>query len=555
MLMEAYANEYPKTRLLSTVLKDRMYKSNRYSLQLDAYYLMFKKVCDYLKAQKDFGRLELVRLCFFLKLHEGLKHLTELNVLAYRKKFLSRLCQSWGWSLKFQAELKSKEHWKIGFVMKLNTELFSALHKSYRQLLNFSIGHGIAYAITSDDAGVLSRKLYAAFDAYPGKVLLLNRESRSYLEEPYLSFIKPSQHSLCDKGWHVFPTSCKNLDILQKRSVYSSESLAQSVVWATYNKILTSRTMVDVGGDSGTIKPSTIKALSLDLRLLNDKAPEIVSESSLQQSRYIKKCLIVLNFERDPTVNFRLSQSDLDGGTVLCCGRQRECLIGSIDMITINSWGEIESTSFPDGEDGVVELFATLLRIHRLASEHTEKSLPCELVRSYSKNHGDLIRYDLEATLRSIFSCNQSSPEFNFDVGLNSYIARFRGERDVAIIRRTGLNSADFDISVLTRYGMRPEFALQVPSEVDRVASVGIMQYFFAPSSKGWDIYIVNERNEVRIFEDYTGSRSELVNSINRYYSRQSEESRGGRNLHFNLPQYFVMSQDRASLHPFTINL
>ena len=100
---------------------------------------------------------------------------------------------------------------------------------------------------------------------------------------------------------------------------------------------------------------------------------------------------------------------------------------------------------------------------------------------------------------------------------------------------------------------MRPEFALQVPAEIDREASIGVMQYFFVKAEKGWDIYIVNERNEVKTVRGYQKSRSDLVNAINRFYTRQSEEPSGERNLHFNLPQYFVLSDNMRSLHPFTI--
>ena len=555
LLMEVYANEYPKTKLLSSLLKERIYTANGYSLRVDNYYLMFKKVSTYLKSQKDLNRLNLVRLCFYLKLELSLVGLSDSKIINFRKRLLSHLCHNWSWSSLFREELKSREHWKSGFVTKLQTDLFSSLHKSYLALLRFSVGHGIEYAITSDDAGVLSRKLYAAFDAYPGKVLLLNREFCEYLEEPNLTFIKPSKNSLCDRGWHLYPAAINSLEILQRRSVYNSLRLCQCVVWATFNHVLTPRTKISLGGDPGTISLSKIQALAKDIKLFLGEGPGVVSESELQQSRYIRKTLVVVNFERDATLNYNLGSYELDSGSALCCGRQRECLIGSIDMITINSWGEIKSTAFPDGEEGVVELLATLLRIRRMTGDRAKGDFGSTELLSYSKSHRDLIKYDIESILRRIFACiDNPSCEFAFDVGLNTYVAKGSSERGVALMRRSAFNSSQsFDISVLSRYGMRPEFALQVPAEVDREASIGVMQYFFAKANKGWDIYIVNERNEVRTIRGYQKSRSELVNSINRFYTRQSEETRGGRNMHFNLPQYFVLSDNLRSLHPFTI--
>jgi adenylate cyclase class 1 len=555
LLMEVYANEYPRTKLLSSVLKERMYSSNGYSLRLDAYYLMFKKVSTYLKQKHDKVRLTLVRLCFYLKLERSLVGVADTTVINMRKKLLSRLCRNWGWTSVFREELKSREHWKVNFVDKLQNDLFSSLHKSYRSLLRFSVGHGIEYAITATDAGVLSRKLYAAFDVYPGKVLLLNREFREYLEEPYLTFIKPSKNSICNRGWHLYPAAIDSLEILQRRSVYTALRLCQTVVWATFNHVLTARTKIALGGDPGTIDASKILSLAKDLKVFLGSRQEVVSENDLQQTRYTRKALVVVNFERDATLNYRSNSKELDSGSALCSGRSRDCLIGSIDLVTVNSWGEIESTAFPDGEEGVVELLATLLRIRRLALDRGQDKFSPEVILSYSKAHRDLIRYDLESTLRGIFACiDHPQQEFSFDVGLNTYVAKGSGERGVALLRRSPFNSSsEFDVSVLSRFGMRPEFALQVPAEIDREASLGIMQYFFVKGEVGWDIYIVNERNEVNIIKGYKKSRSELVNEINRFYTRQSEETNGARNLHFNLPQYFVLSDNMRYLQPFTI--
>ena len=42
LLMEAYADEYPNTRLLSMELKSAVYNGSKYSIRQDAYYLMYE---------------------------------------------------------------------------------------------------------------------------------------------------------------------------------------------------------------------------------------------------------------------------------------------------------------------------------------------------------------------------------------------------------------------------------------------------------------------------------------------------------------------------------
>ena len=123
----------------------------------------------------------------------------------------------------------------------------------------------------------------------------------------------------------------------------------------------------------------------------------------------------------------------------------------------------------------------------------------------------------------------------------------------LSLIRHSTFRTSDDDVTVLSRFGMRPEFALQVPTQVEKCASAGIVQYFFKKNGTSWDIYIVNERNEVKIFHNFYGSRSKLVNAINRFYTQNTESDVANSNLNFNLPQYFVLSEDEISIHPFTI--
>lgn len=558
LLMEAYSAEYPETVLLSSSIKGRgIYDNFLLALQQDAYYLMYKKVSRYLLTKGDYERLRLCRICFFLKVSYSLKGLESREVKASRLKFLKRMCRIWNWQRDFQNILTNPDRWKIDFVGKIERELFSSLIKSYRTLLDFSIRHRIEYAITSDDAGVLSRKLYAAFDTTPGKVMLLTSELRPRLWEPYLTFIKPTAGGVCRDDWHMFPSRMGAIEMLRVRPAYVSHSLCQAVAWASFNRLLTDRTECGVSCSDNTtgITAAKIKVLSSELlSAIGDDTPA-VTESLLQKPNDMVRCAVVVNFEHDATVDNYVSSADLDYGSALCCGRSRTCLIGSIDVVTLDSWGQLVSQSLPDGEEGIVELLAMLLRINKPQNQDSHLLTENIKICSLSRYHRDLVRFDLEATIRQVFSCYEH-PErsFVFEVGRNSYEAGASEERGVAISRHTMLGSADFELQILTRYSMRPEYALQVPPLVDSYATVGVMQYFFVPKGGTlWDIYIVNERNEVRTFEGYDGSRASLVNAINRFYTRQSEDHRGTSLPHFNLPQYFVFSKDLKSLHPFTI--
>lgn len=558
LLMEAYAFEYPNTYLLSMALKDAMFKTNIYSLQLDAYYLMYKKVERFLVQIKDEDRLRLAKACFFMKVKSSTYHLSKCNALNRRLKFLDRLTKLWSWTQLYVDYISSKDKWDISNINKIQNIMFASLLKSYKALLRFSVEHGIESAITSDDAGVLSRKIYAAYDRYPGKIMLSNKDALYLLEEETLTFVKSADNSVCRQGWHVFPTALTSIDMLSSKAVYIAPRAVEIVAWATLNNVLTQRTEVFVAPKSTSVDKEKVKKLSVDILSFLRPKEQHINESDLQKPRTIIKSMVVLNFAKDITQNFLISNSDLELGSVLSCGRQKMCLVGSVDVINLNSWGEVTCHSYSDGENGVVELLASLVRTQSAQTFKATKDLTSTIkICSYSKVHSDLIRFDLESTVRSIFACfNDYESNHLFNVGTNSYEALVDDENnDISIIRKSMFRASDYDATILSRFGMRPEYALQVPSSVERHATLGVMQYFFSKEGKGWNIYIVNERNELKTYYGFVGSRAALVNTINRFYTSLSDNLEHKSILNFNLPQYFVLSKDLKSIHPFTISM
>lgn len=556
LLMEAYADEYPNTRLLSMELKSAVYDSTQYTLQQDAYYLMYRKVAKYLKRKGDTTRLKLARICFYLKIQQSIAHISKGKLREQRERFLRRLSLMWGWTRAYCNHLNNIDQWDIETVKRAQRDLFSSLLESYRTLLRFSVENKIEYAITSDDAGVLSRKIYAAFDRYPGKILIASKEFIHLLEENTITFVKPSKNSICRQGWHIFPTAIDSLSLLSTKAVYIAPRAVEVVAWATFNNLLTSTSKVFVSNKDGYLTADKIKKLSYDMALFFKNSSHIeVSEADLQKPRKVLKSMLLINLENDITQELLISPSDIEIGSSLSCGRQKMCLVGSVDLVCLNSWGEINCISYPDGEIGLVEALSSIIRIHAgLFSSQSHDYNSVLKVLSYSKAHSDLIRFDLEATIRGIFSClGDYETSYVFNVGHNTYESLVNEEGSLSLIRHSTFRASDDDVTVLSRFGMRPEFALQVPTQVEKCASAGIVQYFFKKKGNLWDIYIVNERNEVKIFHDFSGSRSKLVNAINRFYTQNTENDVTNNNLNFNLPQYFVLSEDENSIHPFTI--
>lgn len=562
LLMESYSNDYPNTTLLSSKIKDYMQHNEGYSIKEDAYFLMYKTVSSYLKNRNDFIRLNLVRFCFFSKVKGALTSIKNRpSIYQKRLDIINQIVANWGWDSSEFFQVENKDQWSVFYVKKLNEAIFGSLIKSYKALLSFSIRHGIEYQITSDDAGVLSRKLYAAFDKYPGKIIVLNKEFTVYLQVRALSFIYPSENSLCQKAWYLYPASLTSVSILSTKTAYIGLHISEVVAWALFNNLLTERTEIFVSSKQRlSVTKKKIFALANDLKNILMPHLKPVTEDDLQRPRNLKACCIIVNFEDDVTSSNHIISKYLEHGSSLCCSRQRICLVGSIEIVLINSWGEARTISLPSGEEGVIELLATLLRIYNNQDSGDIKGILSNIrVCSYASEYRDLIRYDLQSLIRQVFSCLQkedvSSSKISFNVGKNTYIASATLDGKVVINKNNAIFSeSSFENQIMSTYGMRPEYALQVPTLVDKYSIIGTIQYFFAKNKGVWDIYVVNERNEVKIYNNYEGSRSALVNAINRFYTRQSD-SLESTNFHFNLPQYYVLSQDGKNIHPFTIKM
>ena len=94
--------------------------------------------------------------------------------------------------------LNQRDHWTIHDVKKMHTELVSAFMESYQNLIHFAEQHQITSAISPEEIGILSRKVFTAFEQFPDKIPQLNLNIAPDLAEDSLFFI-------CEqKGYSVY---------------------------------------------------------------------------------------------------------------------------------------------------------------------------------------------------------------------------------------------------------------------------------------------------------------------------------------------------------------
>ncbi len=174
-----------------------------------------------------------MRRCFYLKVCEKLSR--ERARVGWRREVVSQLVNAWGWDEKRLMMLDNRANWKIDEVRKAHNELLDAMMQSYRNLIRFARRNNLSVSASPQDIGVLTRKLYAAFEALPGKVTLVNPQISPDLSEPNLTFIHVPPGRANRTGWYLYNRAPDMESIISHQPLEYNRYLNKLVAWAWFN--------------------------------------------------------------------------------------------------------------------------------------------------------------------------------------------------------------------------------------------------------------------------------------------------------------------------------
>ncbi len=108
-------------------------------------------------------------------------------------------------------------------------------------------------------------------------------------------------------------------------------------------------------------------------------------------------------------------------------------------------------------------------------------------------------------------------------------------------------NSVDFYRSISTNklkgsplLMLDREDDYHLPPVVDGFASEGLIQFFFEDTEKGFNIYVLDEANQVEVYHQFSGSKDEMIASVNSFYTAVKDDKHvASKCINFNLPQYY----------------
>lgn len=560
LLLEAYSWEYPNTQLLAMDIKQRLHDGEIVCFGLDPYCMMLERVTHYLTSVDDQPRLDLVRRCFYLKVCEKLTSEEHSHRTGWRREILSQLVKAWGWDEEKLAILDNRAGWKIERVREAHNELLDAMMQSYRNLIRFARRNNLSVSASPQDIGVLTRKLYAAFEALPGKVTLVNPQISPDLSEENLTFIHVPPGRANRSGWYLYNQSPDMSSIISHQPLEYNRYLNKLVAWAWFNGLMTSKTRLHIKGNE-------ICDLARLQELVNDVSSHFPlrvpspTPKALYSPCEIRHLAIIVNLEYDPTSAFRnqVVHFDFRKLDVFSFGQQQQCLIGSIDLLYRNSWNEVRTLHF-SGEQAMIEGLKTILgKMHQDAAPPDTVEVFC-----YSQHLRGLIRTRVQQLVSECIELRLSSTRQ--EPGRFKAL-RMAGETWGLFFERMSVsvqkleNAVEFygAISNNKLHGLSIKVETNqtpLPPVVNAYASEGIIQFFFEDTTdeRGFNIYILDETNRVEVYHHCEGSKEELVRDVSRFYSSSHDRfTYGSSFINFNLPQFYqiVNTGERFQVIPF----
>lgn len=430
-LMEAYAQEYPHSDLLSTRFKRAVYEGEKSLSHLDPYVMLYQKVEDRFREQNDDNRIRLLRRCFYFKVDVRVTKLdAKIDELDWRRVFIVDLLRRWEWSDAELRVLNTRAQWKIGQVGFERNLLVNELTRSYAFLSGFAREKGELTAIDQRDLNILGRKLFAAFERRAEKIELINRGISEDLWESHLSVHQAGSRAGHD-SWVVFRGNLSVEEASRETPLKRAYSVVELLAWCHFNGLVDNRTVLTVIAREGGVTVKEIGALVETLQRLFP--PSLLRQGDMSVFEHPPRPLVTALFANvgiDPMYNLTREGRTLTSNKTdaLSFSGLNENLVASIDQVVVTSWQEIEVHRY-GGDDCV---FDCICDYFRRIPPSRGVLLPRVSAYSFSSMRGATIGNRIEQLFADVID--------NFYKGANSDTRRYvvRAGNSYTILQRNG---------------------------------------------------------------------------------------------------------------------
>ncbi|GGX44337.1 class I adenylate cyclase [Saccharospirillum salsuginis] len=359
LLLEVYAREFPSVTSLAHRYKNAIHSNFLTLNDLDPYAMLYQRIETYLRERGETDRLELVRRCFYFKV--GIPMSRSIRTVGWRRRLMQQMVEDWQWSDAYLSYLDGHRNWPVQDVMRERKLLVNELTHSYRFLTQFAAEHQSSHLMSQKDLLILSRKLHAAFDRRRGKIDFI-----SFGQDVDLSHEKVRIHEESNRRqpgqtqWAAYSQVQGDDD--EPAALKKTPGLLETLLWCHLNGLLEAHLHIPVFARHQELTEFEVRKTLATLRQALPSDRPVVSQPNYFQPAQIERVLVFINLGCDPLKHLteRGLQKISARSNSLDFSALRENLVATLDLVAINSWGEVMVDRFT-GQDALPQAIQFLL--------------------------------------------------------------------------------------------------------------------------------------------------------------------------------------------------
>lgn len=391
LLTRHYASQYPKSRPLCWDLKNQVHQGMADAQSNDAYLLLLKRISEQVQQDGNLERVQLIRRAFYYKAQLPMSGLSLNQRNSWRNSAMAALCTQWGWDHSTYQELDERPHWSPLRIAQERNALISEMLSSYRFLTGFSQQYVPKLHISHQDMRSLGNRLYAAFDNRPGKIVNINPGISPSLAQDILTL------NLVGGVWQLIPGLWQPSSGLAAEVLKQSPSFVELLCFARLNGLLQSHTRIML---YPTHNPMSAFEQKEVLQVIRELEPPSASQIDFLQAARPLQWHLFVNVGVDPQhhLSRRGMQKLSSRDDALGFSATRDNLVMTLDLLSLNSWGEWHVERF-SGDQALLHCMQHQLQHLTFAREH---GWPVLQVHCHCASRASAIRHRVEQVMQDV---------------------------------------------------------------------------------------------------------------------------------------------------------
>jgi adenylate cyclase class 1 len=520
LLMECYAREYPNINWLCVEIKRSVYEGTLTGLGVDPYVLIYRRLEDYLLKTQNLERLELIRQFFYRKVNETGHKPGQTDTLSPYENYVRDISASWNVPDPLPNASNKRNVWDIEKLLAENTRIISQLTLCYSKIIQYTYEHIDSEFRQKNDMKLLARKLSAFFERKHGKVEIMATAGNELPVKPNLSIIEDRSDPE-NPEWRLFFEKKDQHGVTIQAPLYRRQTLIELLCWLTVNNFY--HPDVPVRCDAESLDPTRVEASTILEQLdsffknhfdFSDALGNYAGYNSLMHS------LLIVNIGQTPPHTEAGSLASAHCDNPFNHGESRQCLVRTVDRVSISHWNEILS-SHTQGIEGLCDCLTDIVNETLQVGAANPLTVICQtpeharrIIRHIEKLFEDLL------ALHRTDSANPAPRHlmaggdryFVFSKQ-NNHIQYQRIDDEAQLIKmlsnpRTRYGSVTFDIEVLAQTPIPAIYRHNRPHTV---------QCFIHPENDGASVYILDEKGSLYIRPHSDATPAQLVNQYARF--------------------------------------